>query len=45
MVNPYITAVKDISVDFADGTLYISCAASTIYGDIEVKESEVGESV
>ena len=45
MVNPYITEVKDISVNFADGTLYISCAASTIYGDIEVKESEVGVSV
>lgn len=41
MVNPYITEVKDIAVTFSDGTLLISCAVSTIYGNIKISENEV----
>ena len=41
MVNPYITEVKDIEVTFSDGTLMISCAVSTIYGNIKISENEV----
>jgi len=39
MINPYITSVDDISVDFADGKLSISCKVNTIYGDSEVNAS------
>lgn len=41
MVNPYITDVNDIAVTFADGTLFISCSVSTIYGAIKINENEV----
>ena len=32
LVSPYITSVDDITVDFADGRLVISCALATVYG-------------
>jgi len=35
-VSPYITSVDDITVDFADGVLSISCSISTVYGKKEV---------
>lgn len=34
--SPYITSVDDITVDFADGRLAISCALSTVYGKKEL---------
>lgn len=36
LVNPYITDVEQISVDFADATLSIQCAVDTIYGEVTV---------
>lgn len=30
--NPYITGVRDIGVDFADGRLGVRCTIDTIYG-------------
>ncbi|MPM11552.1 hypothetical protein SDC9_57898 [bioreactor metagenome] len=39
MINPYIKSVEQISVEFADGTLSISCKVNTIYGETEVSAS------
>jgi len=39
MINPYITSVDDISVDFDNGKLSITCKVNTIYGDSEVSAS------
>lgn len=36
-VSPYIKSVDDITVDFADGELDISCALSTVYGREELR--------
>lgn len=36
-VNPYITDVRQISVDFSGSTISICCAVDTIYGEVEVK--------
>lgn len=33
LINPYITGVDNVSVDFADGTLYIKATLKTIYGE------------
>jgi hypothetical protein len=33
LINPYITDVADITTDFADGLLTISCRLVTIYGE------------
>lgn len=35
-VNPYITDVRQISVDFSGSTITICCAVDTIYGEVEV---------
>lgn len=36
-INPYISAVEDVGVDFDDGRLSISCTVRTIYGTSEVR--------
>ena len=38
-VNPYITDVRKISVDFSGARLSISCAVDTIYGEVKVDVS------
>ena len=38
-INPYISSVDDISVEFEDGKLSIFCKVNTIYGDSEVSAS------
>jgi phage baseplate assembly protein W len=38
-INPYISSVDNISVEFADGQLSISCTITTIYGESEVSTS------
>ena len=34
LVNPYITAVEQVSVDFSGDTLYISCKVQSFYGEV-----------
>lgn len=34
LVNPYLTAVKDVSVSFEEGRLSVACTAVTIYGEV-----------
>lgn len=36
LVNPYITAVKNISVAFENSRLYVSGTAETIYGEAAI---------
>lgn len=36
MINPYITSVTQISVDFQETVLSIRCKLGTVYGDIEL---------
>lgn len=36
MVNPYIRAVRQMSVDFKDSRLTVSCTVDTIYGEVDV---------
>lgn len=36
MVNPYIKAVHQVSVDFSGERLTISCSVDTIYGEVEI---------
>ena len=38
-VNPYITGVRQIAVDFSGARLSISCAVDTIYGEVKVDVS------
>ena len=38
-VNPYITGVRQISVDFSGSTLSVRCAVDTIYGEVELHVS------
>lgn len=38
LVNPYIRAVKNITVDFTDDVLSIACELETIYGNAEIRE-------
>lgn len=38
-INPYINSIKDISVDFSDGRLSISCTVESVYGYREVTAS------
>lgn len=33
-INPYIEGVKDVSVDFEDGTLEIAFTIVTVYGEV-----------
>lgn len=36
LINPYITAVKNISVSFDAGRLTVAGTAETIYGEVEI---------
>lgn len=36
LVNPYISEVADVAVSFSEGTLQISAAVKTIYGEVTV---------
>lgn len=36
LVNPYITAVKDIAVSFEAGQLNVTGTAETVYGEVKV---------
>ena len=38
-VNPYISGVRQIAVDFSGARLSISCAVDTIYGEVKVDVS------
>ena len=40
LINPYITDVSDIAVDFAGDTLAISARLKTIYGEVEAHYDE-----
>ena len=33
-INPYVTDVKDITVNFSDSRLEISCIINTVYGEV-----------
>lgn len=33
LINPYITDITDIQVDFSDGVIAIQCKIATIYGE------------
>ena len=35
-INPYVTAVTQVGVTFADAQLSIDCTVSTIYGEVRV---------
>ncbi|MBE6722690.1 MAG: DUF2634 domain-containing protein [Ruminococcaceae bacterium] len=35
-INPYVTDVAQISVDFEDDTIKIDCTVNTIYGEVEI---------
>lgn len=35
MINPYVMAVKNIDVSFADGRLTVSGSVETIYGEVD----------
>lgn len=35
-VNPYVTDVREVSAEFTDSVLHISCAVSTVYGEVDV---------
>lgn len=36
LINPYILAVKNIAVSFADDTLTVTGTAETIYGEVDI---------
>ena len=36
LINPYITAVKDIAVSFEAGQLNVTGTAETVYGEVKV---------
>lgn len=36
LINPYITAVTDISASFLDARLTVTCTVNTIYGEVDV---------
>ncbi len=36
LVNPYITSVSDITVEFSDHTMTITATVNTIYGEVSV---------
>lgn len=37
MVNPYITDVQQISVDFSGSTVSMSCCITTVYGEVIIR--------
>lgn len=36
LTNQYITEISDVTVSFADETVYISCTIETVYGEAEI---------
>jgi len=36
MINPYITDVRDILVDFSDTHLSVTCTIITVYGEVKL---------
>lgn len=36
LVNPYVTAVEAVEVDFTDSRLTVSCRIQTVYGEVTV---------
>jgi len=36
LINPYITGVNNITVNFNDGIMLVSCSLSTVYGEVDV---------
>ena len=36
MIYPYITDVRDIGANFADGVLQVNCMMETIYGEVRL---------
>lgn len=42
LINPYINSVTNISSEFQDGLLSISCELNTIYGQDKLQEVSVG---
>lgn len=36
MINPYITDVQQISVDFSGSTVSMSCRITTVYGEVNI---------
>lgn len=38
LINPYITAVDRVTVEFQESKLLVSCAITTIYGGIRLEE-------
>lgn len=41
LVNPYISAVKDIAVEFEGSELTCSCSLETVYGTLELEGEHV----
>ncbi len=35
-INPYIRDVQQISVDFSESTLHLSCTVQTVYGEVTI---------
>lgn len=36
LVNPYISEVEDVAVEFAGGKLGITCKLTTVYGEVNI---------
>jgi len=36
LINPYILSVSNVSVEFSDGAMNISCTIKTVYGEVEI---------
>lgn len=37
MINPYITDVQQISVEFSGATVSMSCSINTVYGEVTIR--------
>lgn len=42
LINPYITAVDQVSVTFEGSRLAISCSLTTIYGEVSFIDAAIG---
>ena len=42
LINPYITAVDQVSVTFEGSRLTISCSLTTIYGEVSLIDAAIG---
>ena len=42
LINPYITAVDQVSVTFEGSRLTISCSLTTIYGEVSFIDAAIG---